>query len=891
MPQVRLTIDGQPHEAAAGERLLTLLQGLGLAPPALCHDPRLPPAPRCRLCEVEIEGQDRPLPSCSLVASEGLVVRTDSPALRAYRDQWLQALAGHCTEQDLVQHPDKALHQALRRAGIVPDGSRLPALEPDRSHPLIQVDLSRCISCQRCIRVCHELQGQDVWHQVGRAAALQLQPDSGGRLIDSHCVACGACVEACPTAALTDGGGLRPLAAQRWTRTVCPYCGVGCELELGTDAGGHIVAARPRLDALVNRGHLCVKGRYGHGYNDAPQRVLDPMIRRDGRWQVVSWDEALATCADRLQGLLERHGPGALGVLGSARATNEDNYLTQKFARVVLGTNNVDCCARVCHAPTAAAMKALLGTGASTNSYDDIERSQLFLIAGANPSECHPVIGARIKQQLRRGAAQAIVIDPRRTELAALATLHLAPEPGTDIPLFNALAHCILAEDLHDADYAQRRLDGLDAFRAALQPWTPEFAADICGVDAALIRAAARLFARSKPAMCIHGLGLTEHVQGSETVMALVNLALLCGQIGRPGGGVNPLRGQNNVQGSAHMGCEPGSLPGGVTLAAGRARCEAAWGRPLPAQRGLDLMEMLDAASSGALNGLVVVGYDLALSLPDSQRSWAALQALDFLVVQDLVLNPTAARFAHVFLPAASAAEKDGTFMNAERRVQRVRAARPPRGQARPDWRVLCDLAAALGQGEGFQFDDPEAIWNEVRQVWPAGAGISYARLEQHGLQWPCRDAADPGSALLHAETFACGTRAQLRPIEYRPSSEVCSPDYPWMLISGRNLYAFNAATMSGASAVAALRPTDTLDLGPEDAARLGVRDGDPLRVISRHGRAQLPARIDPRLRSGHLFATFHDAAVQLNALTSPLRDALVHAPEYKRTAVRIDRI
>ncbi|MBH9575650.1 formate dehydrogenase subunit alpha [Inhella proteolytica] len=887
MQTVTIRIDGQAVEARAGESVLEVLQRLGHAPPALCHDPRLPPAPRCRLCSVEVEGQDDPVNSCALPVSEGLVVRSDSPALQAYRHQWLEALGAHCRPEDLERHPQKALHQALRAQGIAPSGQ---GSRVDDSHPLIHVDLARCISCQRCARVCHELQGQDVWHQLGRGEGVQLVPDSGGSLGASHCVACGACVDACPTAALVDAGGLQPERAEHWTRSVCSYCGVGCELELGT-ADEQVVGVRPVLDAPVNKGHLCVKGRYGQGFAQSSRRVLTPMLRREDGWQACCWDEALDEVARRLLALQAAHGADSLGVLGSARATNEDNYLTAKFARHVLGTHNVDCCARVCHAPSAAALKTLLGTGAATSSYDDIERTRLFLVAGANPNENHPVVGARIRQQLRRGAAQAIVIDPRRTELAELATVHLALRPGTNLPLLLAMAQVVLAEGLHDRDFIARRVDELEAFAVSVREWTPERAAAICGVEAEAIRQAARLYANTRPALCFHGLGMTEQGQGTEGVMALINLALLCGQIGQPGAGLNPLRGQNNVQGSAHMGCEPGSLAGGIAIEAGRARTEQVWGRALPQRPGLNLMQMLDAAEAGRVRGLLVLGYDLALSLPDSQRSWQALKRLDLLVVQDLYLNETAARFADVFLPACSTLEKDGTFMNAERRVQRVRAALRPRGQSLPDWQILGALAARMGRGEGMQFESAEAIWDEVRQVWPDGAGLSYARLDRGGLQWPCRDEDDPGTRVLHAERFGHGVRTSLRPLDYRPSPEVCDADYPWLLSTGRNLYQFNAATMSGASALQALRPTDTLDLCAADAERLGLREGQRVRVRSRRGSAELPLRIDARLQPGQLFATFHDPAVLLNRLTSSERDRWVHAPEYKVCAVQLERV
>ena len=888
MNPITVWVDGQACTAPAGSSALQLLERLQLAPPAFCHDPRLPAAPRCRLCAVELEGQDEPVNSCALQLREGMVLRSDSPALRSYRRQWLERLAQHCGADDLAQHPDKPLHQALRAHGVAPAAESTAS--PDLSHPLIRFDASRCISCQRCVQLCRDLQGQDVWHQLGRGEGVQLLPDSGADLGSSHCVACGACVEGCPTAALTDrldSTGLAPAQAERWTRTVCSYCGVGCELEVGVRAE-QVVGVRPVVDAAVNKGHLCVKGRYGQGFAQSDRRALHPMLRRGTEWVRCSWDEALNHVAERLQAIKALHGADAIGVLGSARATNEENYLAQKFARLVIGTHNVDCCARVCHGPTAAAMKAMLGTGAATNSYDDIERTRLFLIAGANPNENHPVLGARIKQQLRRGLAQAIVIDPRRTELAALAAIHLAPLPGTDVALFNALAHCILEEDLHDQAFAAARLDGLAEFAAAVRAWPPERAAERCQVPAADIRAAARLYASTRPAMAIHGLGLTEQLQGTETVMALVNLALLCGQIGLPGAGVNPLRGQNNVQGSAHMGCEPASLPGSVGIEAGRARIEALWGSALPAGPGLDLMQMLDAAQTGAFKALLVMGYDLAQSLPDSHRSWAALQALELLVVQDLVLNETAARFAHVFLPAASTLEKEGTFMNAERRVQRVRAALQPRGEARSDWAILCGLAGRMGHAAAFSYADAEAIWNEIRHAWPVGAGISYERLEAGGLQWPCRDSSDPGTTLLHRESFSHGPRARLRVLEPQASAERCSPEFPMLLITGRNLYQFNAATMSGSTALSALRPTDTLDMAPADAERLGVREGQRLKLISAHGCASLPCRLDARVQAGQLFASFHDPSVRLNWVTGPGRDGVTHTPEYKRTAVRV---
>jgi len=889
MGWLKLSVDGRPQRARAGESLLTLLQRLDLAPPALCADPRLRPAAHCRLCYVELEGQAEPVSSCTTPVAEGMRILTQSPALTGYRRQLLGWMAERCSADDLTRHPDKALHRELLRHGLRPGADAPPSRGgPDESHPLIRVDPARCIACYRCVRICAELQGQFVWHALGRGAEVHMVPDSGTSLAESSCVGCGACVDTCPTAALLDRPSLALPPAERWTRSVCAYCGVGCEIEVGT-AGEAIVAVRPAPDGPVNKGHLCAKGRYGHAYVSSPERVRRPMLRQQGEWREVEWPQALEAAAQGLQRVIDRHGPDAVGVLGSARATNEENYLTQKFARLVIGSNNVDCCARVCHTPSAAALKLMLGTGAATNSYDDIELTRCFLIVGANPSENHPVLGARIKQRLLRGAAEAIVIDPRRTELAQHARLHLALRPGSNVPLLNAMAHTLLAEGLIDAGFVAARVDGLEEFRQFVQTWTPERAAAICGVPAEQIRAAARLYAGSAPAMSFHGLGLTEHTQGTEGVMCLINLALLSGNLGKPGAGINPLRGQNNVQGAAHMGCDRGILTGSVALETGRERFEALWRAPLPQSRGLHLLEMIDAAAAGRLKALYVIGFDIALSLANHAHTQRALAGLELLVVQDLFLNLTA-RDAHVFLPAASSFEKDGSFMNAERRVQRVRRSLAPVGEARPDWQILGALAAAMGQGQHFAYADAEAIWNEVRRAWPDGAGLSYARLEQGGLQWPCRSEHDPGRAILHAEGFALGPSAALRRVDYQPSTECCDAEFPFLLTTGRQLYQFNAGTMSGLGALRTLRPRDTLDMCASDAARLGLRDGEWLRLRSRHGWADLPLRISAQLQPGQLFASFHDVETLLNRVTGTQRDRVTQAPEYKLTAVTVAR-
>jgi formate dehydrogenase major subunit len=752
----------------------------------------------------------------------------------------------------------------------------------------LHADFSKCITCFRCVRICDEVQGQFVWRAWNRGDATRIRPGEAPSLLESDCVSCGACADTCPTGALEDQSILERGMPVKWTRTTCPYCGVGCEMNVGTREG-RIVQVKPVLVAPVNKGHLCVKGRYAFDFTHALDRITEPMIREAGAWRNVSWPEAVERVAKNFRGILAETGADSIGVLGSARGTNEENYLAQKFARVALGTNNVDCCARVCHAPTAAGMKQTLGTGAATNSFDDIEHASAFLLCGCNPTENHPIIGARIKQAVLRGA-RLIVIDPREIELTRYADVHLPLRPGSNVPLLNALAQVIIAEGWADEAALRERVDDFEAYRAFVAAWTPERAAAITNVPAAAIRAAARLYATSKPAMCFHGLGMTEHVQGTEGVMCLVNLALLTGNFGRPGTGVNPLRGQNNVQGSAHMGCEPGNLTGFVPLDQGRNAFEAVWHAPVPHAPGLNLMQMMDAARDGKLKALWAIGYDVALTNPNAVATKAALAKLDFVVVQDLFMNELAREFGHVFLPACSSFEKDGTFMNSERRVQRVRPALEPMGSSKPDWAILCAVAKAMGFEEGFHFQSAEEIWNEVRAVWKAGAGLSYDRLEPAGRQWPCPSEGHPGTTILHTDSFAHGPRAPLKRVEFAATAEVTTAEFPFLLTTGRTLYQFNAGTMTARTPNAKLRETDTLDISPADAARLDLHGGERVRIRSRHGEAIIPLRLDPRVKPGELFATFHATEVFLNQLTGPHRDNVVMTPEYKIVAVAVER-
>jgi formate dehydrogenase major subunit len=885
MPGV--TINGKSYELAEGQSILCALGQIGIGLPTLCHDERVEPYGGCRLCIVHVEGSPRPVTACNTPIREGMVIETHAPEVEDLRRTLLKLLAHQYPRDAVARFPEKEFHRYLRDYGVEAEcaearGGGLP----DDSHPYLHVDMSQCVYCYRCVRVCDELQGQFVWQTWNRGDQTLIRPDSGTTLLESSCVSCGACANTCPTGAIEDQSVLASGVPTAWTRTTCPYCGTGCEMNVGVREN-RIVQIEPVHEAPVSRGHLCVKGRYAFDFVHAEERVTEPMIHDKSGWRKASWEEAIAFTASELIRISHEHGPDSIGVLGSARATNEENYLAQKFARVVLGTNNVDCCARVCHGPTAAAMKLMLGTGAATNSFDDIERARTILVCGTNTTENHPIIGARIKQAKLAGA-NLIVIDPRRIELADYADVHLQLKPGTNSPLLNAIAQVIVEEQLFDSAFINDRVAESQEFREFIRTWTPEKAEAICGVDATLIRNAARLYACAKPAMSFHGLGVTEHTQGTEGVMCLVNLALLTGNIGKPGTGINPLRGQNNVQGAAHMGCEPSNLTGYVSIEDGRSLFEGVWGTPVPATRGLNLMQMMDAAAAGELKALWAIGYDIHLTNPNATATRRALATLEHLIVQDMFLNETAREYGTVFFPAASSFEKAGTFMNAERRVQMVREVLKPVGLSKPDFEIIGLAARAMGKGQFFEFNSPEEVWNEVREVWKAGSGLSYARLEKASLQWPCASEDHPGTSVLHAETFPIGKRAALRRIDYRATTETTSEEFPFLLNTGRSLYQFNAGTMTMRTPNRVLRPTDTLDIAPKDAQQLRLNEGARVRVKSRYGEAVLPVRISTSLRAGELFATFNDPLVFLNLVTGPHRDEYVDTPEYKVTAVNI---
>ena len=899
MPVIR--INGVDQDFPEGLSLLQACRRMSLDIPALCHDDRLRPTGACRLCSVEIEGSDRLMTACTTRLVDGMVVQTHSAGVESIRRTLLGLMAErHPGDPDGATHPTPFQQELLRHqvsfgAGVEDlrdPGSGTPLGPPqdpafqDSSHPHLHVDLSRCILCHRCVRICDEVEGRGVWQVWNRGDRTLIRPD-GPTLATSSCVSCGACADTCPSGALGDRQPEDGSPPDRWTRTTCPYCGVGCELEVASQ-GTRLLRTRPVLDAPVNRGHACAKGRYAFAFGSAPDRVTTPLVRRAGDrraapWVPTSWTGMVRWLARRVEGIRNRWGGGRIGILGSARGTNEEAYVTQKFARLVLGTHNVDCCARVCHAPSAAALGSMLGTGAATHSFDHIETARAFLVCGANPTENHPVVGARILQAVRRGAP-LVVIDPRQTELAAAATVHLRPRPGTDVALLNAMAHVILEEGLVDP-----AVEGLAEFGPFIAGYRPETASRWCGVEAGQIRAAARIYGRSRPAMGFHGLGVTEQEQGTAGVRCLVNLALLTGNLGPGGGGVNPLRGQNNVQGAVHMGCDPHRLTGGVEASAYDLRFAPLWKGPLPHEPGLNLPEMLRAAESGHLKALWVIGYDIAHTHPDPEAVSRALGELDLVVVQDLFLNAIARTVGTVFLPAASSWEKDGTFMNAERRIQRVRQAVPPPGLARADWRILCDVARELGHGHQFAYTSAEEIWEEIRSVWPEGRGISYRRLETDGLQWPCPSEDHPGTTVIPLTT-PNRPAARLFCQPFVAPSPGTGSHFPFVLNTGRRRDWFNSGSMTR-SPGGGPAPGDTLDLAPDDLEQLGLHSGERVRVTSPHGEIEAVVRPDPTVLPGQPFTSFHDVETGVNRLMGPEADAVTGTPAYKATPIRIEKL
>lgn len=886
------TLNGTAVTAEAGETILQAARRAGIAIPGLCASPHLSPFGSCRLCVCEIDGAAGLQAACTLPVREGMVVRSDSERLARHRRNLVEL---YLSEQPPGE-PPAALLDLARRYGLLEVRYRKPAKRApvkDESSPFFTFDNSVCISCARCVRACDEIQPAFAVTMVdsgfeARPAWGRAGIDGQSRVSESTCVSCGACVKECPTGALTEKTVTRHGRPTSLIRTVCGYCGVGCSFDAGV-RDGRVVSMVPADGGPSNEGHACLKGRFGWTYNDADDRLRRPLLRGGAGWMEIGWDRAFDLMADEFGRIKHDVGADAVAVISSSRGTNEENYLFAKFIRCVMGTNHVDNCARVCHSATVTGMMETLGASAATNSIRDLDEARLVLVVGANPTESHPVLGASIHQLARRGVP-LVVIDPRRTDLARIATLHLQLRPGTNVALLNGLGHVIAAEGLLDQTFIERRTEGAEEWLETVAACTPEATERLTDVPAELIRRAARLYATSGASLSVHGLGVTEHRWGSHGVIALCNLALATGNVGRPGTGINPLRGQNNVQGASDSGCLPTHLIGYQNLddPIAAARHEAVTGRPLPAARGMKIPDMWDAALEGRLKGLWIIGYDVAQTDPNLKKVREALSRIEFLVVQDLFMSQTA-RFAKLVLPGASFLEKDGAFTNLERRIQRIRKAVDPPDGVPPDWQVVCEVSTRMGYP--MRYRHPSEIMDEMAALGPMLAGVSYDRLDgPDGLQWPVPGRDHPGTALMHRERFARG-KGRFVPVEYLPPGETPSEEYPFVLITGRILEHYNCGAQTRRTELLQLVDGDLLEVHREDAAKLGIREGELVRLVSARSSAVLPAMPSDRVRPGELFTSFHFPGSDVNSLLSSSADESSKCPEYKVSAVRVERL
>ncbi|HTT42373.1 MAG TPA: formate dehydrogenase subunit alpha [Steroidobacteraceae bacterium] len=903
--QVTLQIDGTSVTVPEGTSLMRAAALAGVQVPKLCATDTLKAFGSCRLCLVEIEGRKGYPASCTTTVAAGMKVRTQSPKLMQLRrgvidlyvsDHPLECQGcpaeGHCELQDM------AAAVGVTETSYAPGGQVHRPQAQDESNPYFTFDPELCIVCSRCVRACDETQGTLALTIQSRGFSSKVAASQNEPFLDSECVSCGACVEACPTAALTEKSVIGLGVAERAVGTTCAYCGVGCGFKAevrGEGADVEVVRMVPDRDGKANHGHACVKGRFAWGYATHSDRVKKPMIRKSIRdeWREVSWEEAIGYAASELKRVQAKYGKNSIGGITSSRCTNEETFLVQKLVRAVFGTNNVDTCARVCHSPTGYGLKNTLGESAGTQAFDSVMQADVVMIIGANPSEGHPVFGSQLKRRLRQGA-KLIIADPRETALVRAphiqADVHLQLTPGTNVALMNALAHVIVTEGMVKEDYVAARCEGPSfaqwkAF-VAEERNSPEAAEAITGVPAHKLREAARLYGRAGNGAIYYGLGVTEHSQGTTTVMAIANLAMATGNLGREGVGVNPLRGQNNVQGSCDMGSFPHEFSAyrHVSDPATRALFEAAWGVTLQAEPGLRIPNMFEASLDGTFKAMYVQGEDFVQSDPNTHHVNAAMEAMECVIVQDLFLNETA-KFAHVFLPGSSFLEKTGTFTNAERRVSMVRKVMEPLA-GYEDWQITCLLSNALGYP--MNYTHPRQIMEEIARLTPTFAALTYEKLDRLGsIQWPCTADAPEGTPTMHVHQFVRG-KGKFWATEYVPTSERSTSRFPLILTTGRVLTQYNVGAQTRRTNNVVWHAEDVLEIHPHDAEVRGISDGDWVGLTSRAGDTVLRARVTEKIAPGVVYTTFHFPETNANVVTTENSDWATNCPEYKVTAVEV---
>ena len=898
---VTLTIDGAAVTVPEGTSIMRAAMELGTQIPKLCATDMLDAFGSCRLCLVEIDGRAGTPASCTTPVAPGMVVRTQTDRLKRLRKGVMELyISDHpldcltCSANGDCELQDMAGAVGLRDVRYGYDGAKHPNPGLDVSNQYFSYDPSKCIVCSRCVRACEEVQGTFALTIAGRGFGSVVSPGMEESFFSSECVSCGACVQACPTATLNEKSVIEIGTPEHSVVTTCAYCGVGCTFKAEM-RGDEVVRMVPYKDGKANRGHSCVKGRFAWGYTNHRERILKPMIRAkiSDPWREVSWDEAIAHTASEFKRIQAKYGKDSIGGITSSRCTNEETFLVQKLIRAGFGNNNVDTCARVCHSPTGYGLSKTFGTSAGTQDFDSVEHTDVVMLIGANPTDAHPVFASRMKKRLRQGA-KLIVIDPRAIDLVRTphveAAYHLPLQPGTNVAILTALAHVIVTEGLVNETFVRERCDW-DEFQdwatfIAEERNSPEAVAKISGVPAETIRAAARLYATGGNGAIYYGLGVTEHSQGSTTVIAIANLAMATGNIGRPGVGVNPLRGQNNVQGSCDMGSFPHELSGyrHISIDATRELFESLWGVTLDKEPGLRIPNMFDAAVDGSFKGLYVQGEDILQSDPDTKHVAAGLAAMECIVVQDLFLNETA-NYAHVFLPGSTFLEKDGTFTNAERRIQRVRKVMAPRN-GYGDWEITVLIAKAMGFD--MAYSHPSEIMDEIARLTPTFAGVSFEKLDRLGsVQWPCNEKAPEGTPVMHIGGFVRGKGKFMR-TEYVATDEKTGARFPLLLTTGRILSQYNVGAQTRRTDNIRWHEEDRLEINPHDAEQRGVRDGDWVKLASRSGETTLRALITERVAPGVVYTTFHHPNTQVNVVTTEYSDWATNCPEYKVTAVQI---
>ncbi|MFZ9986795.1 MAG: formate dehydrogenase subunit alpha [Candidatus Nanopelagicales bacterium] len=897
---IDVVVDGIPVSVPVGTSVMRAAAEAGVGVPKLCATDSLQPFGSCRLCLVEIDGKKGTPASCTTPCEPGMVVRTQTPRVEELRRNVMELyISDHpldcltCPANGDCELQDMAGVVGLREVRYGYEGENHLDAPTDDSNPYFSFDESKCIVCSRCVRACDEIQGTLALTIVGRGFDSKVSP--GGRsFFDSECVSCGACVQACPTATLEEKSVIDLGMPTRTVQTTCAYCGVGCSFNAEL-RGDELVRMVPTKDGGANEGHSCVKGRFAWGYATHTDRVLTPLVREsiDEPWREASWEEAIGFAADRIRDIQSRHGVDSVGGITSSRCTNEEVFVVQKMVRAAFGTNNVDTCARVCHSPTGYGLKQTFGTSAGTQDFKSVQEADVIMVIGANPTDAHPVFGSRMKRRLREGA-RLIVLDPRRIDLVRSphieSDFHLQLQPGTNVAIVNAMGHVVATEGLIDREFIAARCDPV-TFAAweefIRQPEnSPEAVEAVSGVPAEEIRGAARLYAAGPNSAIYYGLGVTEHSQGSTMVMAMANLAMATGNIGRDGVGVNPLRGQNNVQGSCDMGSFPHELPGyrHVSDDAVREQFETLWGAELRGDPGMRIPNMLDAAVVGEFKAMFVQGEDIAQSDPNTQHVQRALESMELVIVQDLFLNETA-RYAHVFLPGTSFLEKDGTFTNAERRINRVRPVMASK-TGKQEWEVTCDLSAALGYP--MHYDSSSQIMDEIAALTPTFAGVSFALLDEVGsVQWPCNAEHPLGTPIMHVEGFVRGKGAfQVTP--FVPTDERTTRRYPLVLTTGRILSQYNVGAQTRRTANVAWHDEDLLDIHEADAEARGIADGTWVTIASRVGSTVMRARVTDRVPPGVVYTTFHFPDSGANVITTEYSDWATNCPEYKVTAVEV---